>query len=105
MATPTPTEVSYSQAHLNDDRIPTIIAVDTLLLSVASIAVILRFVSRSIVKSALRADDWMIVVGLVRIRESYCLSSLTRSLDIFRSGGSTAIGPHPRWIRTSRKLR
>ena len=67
MDAPTPAEVSYWRTHSHDSRIPTIIAVDALCFSFAAVAIASRFISRLIMKSGLMADDWMIVVGYVRL--------------------------------------
>ena len=104
MGAPTPAEVSYWQTHQYDNRIPAIIVADVLCFSGASVAVILRFISRSIMKSALKMDDWIIVVGLVRTLESYCVWRLTTSLVSLGGCGSRTIGSYTRWIRTPRKL-
>ena len=61
-------EIEYEMAHASDNRGPTLNAAYGVCISIAIIAVILRFISRRTSKNALRADDWMVVVGLVRYR-------------------------------------
>lgn len=59
-------EIGYELAHATDDRRPSLIAAYAVCLSLAYVAVTLRFISRRKSKNALMADDWMLVVGLVR---------------------------------------
>ena len=58
-------EIEYELAHAIDNRGPSLIAAYATCLSLAYIAVILRFESRRTSKNALKADDWMLIVGLV----------------------------------------
>ena len=58
-------EIEYELAHASDNRGPSLIAAYTTCLSLAYIAVFLRFLSRRTSRNALKADDWMLVVGLV----------------------------------------
>ena len=65
MAMPTPAEIQYMMAHTADDKRPNIIAAAAVSLSLAYIAVILRFIGRWRVSVPLLADDWWILVALV----------------------------------------
>lgn len=66
MATvPSPGQLSYQQSHFNETRIPDIIASNVVCLSLACIAVALRFYSRRIKQIRYEADDWLILGGLV----------------------------------------
>ena len=76
MAAPSSVEEAYWQAHLNDDKLPIIIVTDVLCLFGAVLAVVLRFVARSLIKTPLRADDWMIVIGLVSGPTALCSLNL-----------------------------
>ena len=65
-------ELKYEILHKNDDRGPDLIAAYTACLALAYIAVTLRFISRRKSKNALLADDWTLVVALVRLHNFYC---------------------------------
>ncbi|CAF9919147.1 MAG: hypothetical protein ALECFALPRED_000982 [Alectoria fallacina] len=58
-------EIEYELAHASDNRGPTLIAAYAVCLSLAYVAVTLRFISRRKSRNALMADDWMSVVGLL----------------------------------------
>ena len=62
---PTPELIEYFLAHLDDNKKKEIIAVYVPCLFFAYTAVILRFVSRRLIKTAYQWDDWTIVIGLV----------------------------------------
>ena len=61
---PTPTLIEYFLTHLDDNKKTEIIAVYVPCLFFAYSAVILRFVSRRLIKTPLQADDWTIELGL-----------------------------------------
>jgi len=63
-------EIGYELVHAGDKRTPSLITAYVVCLSLAYIAVTLRFVSRRKSKNALMADDWMLVVALVRENRS-----------------------------------
>lgn len=65
MATISPSELEYQKSHINDSRVPEIIAAFAVCLPLAYIAVILRFTSRRIGKIALKADDYWVIIALV----------------------------------------
>ncbi|MCJ1233834.1 hypothetical protein MMC14_001792 [Varicellaria rhodocarpa] len=65
MAAPTPAQIQYMEAHISDDRRPGLIASVVIPLSIASIAVVLRFIARRRVRAPLLADDWLILASLV----------------------------------------
>lgn len=65
MASLFPNEVQYQQAHIDEDKSPRIIAACVVCLVAAFLVVILRFVSRRLVRSPLQADDYTIIVSLV----------------------------------------
>lgn len=65
MATIPPNEIQYELENTHDNRAPNIIVSYTVCLSLAFIAVALRFVARRVSKASLRADDWWIVISLV----------------------------------------
>ena len=62
-----PQEEAYQLAHKDDNRSADVVAAVTICLVAAFVAVFLRFLSRKLSKAPLGADDWMIVVGLVRL--------------------------------------
>ncbi len=59
-------EIEYEMMHATDNRAPSLITAYAVCLSLAYVAVALRFISRRKSRLALMADDWMLVVGLVR---------------------------------------
>ena len=67
-----PAEARYQLAHIDESRAKDINSSHFVCLAIAVVAVALRFLSRRISKTPLKADDWMIIAALV-------LSSLTFS--------------------------
>ena len=59
------TEISYQRAHINDNKTTQLVVANVIAISAATIAVVLRLVSRRLNKASFQADDFMIVVGLV----------------------------------------
>ena len=65
-----PEEIAYQQAHYQDDKTHAIVLGSILLITMASIAVIMRLLSRKIQMQKVKsvpwgADDGMIIVALV----------------------------------------
>lgn len=58
-------EFEYQQLHYHDDKAPAIIAGSILLITFATIIVVLRLVARRINAASWQADDYSIVVALV----------------------------------------
>lgn len=67
MSTLSKQEIEYEMLHASDNRGPNLIAAYAVCLSLAYVAVILRFISRRTAKIAWKADDWVLVAGLVCI--------------------------------------
>lgn len=63
---PTPAEIEEQEMHISDNMGPTIIAANAVCFTIACIAVVLRFQARRMAKIRYEADDWLILVGLVR---------------------------------------
>lgn len=59
-------EIEYEMSHASDNRGSSLVAAYAVCLSLAYVATILRFISRRKSRLAYMADDWMLVVGLVR---------------------------------------
>ena len=59
-------DVQYQLAHINEDRASDIIISHAIVLPLAVIAVIARFIARHLCKAHIGLDDYMIVVALVR---------------------------------------
>ena len=59
-------EIAHQLAHIKDDRTTEMRVAFTLNIILASVAVILRFVSRRIVRAKLQADDYTTMAALVR---------------------------------------
>ena len=64
-ATFTPQEIAYESSHYGMDKAPAMMAGSIVLIVLATVAVILRLVSRRVKKIAFAADDYMVVVALV----------------------------------------
>jgi hypothetical protein len=69
MSTLSPEEIQYQMSHQNEDRAADIVVSISVMLAVAYVSVLLRVVARRMGGAQLKADDWMIMVGLVRIFE------------------------------------
>ena len=67
MAQLSPAEIQFELEHIRQDRAPSIIASYAVCLSLACIAVVLRFVARGISRASLQADDFTVAISLVRI--------------------------------------
>lgn len=57
-------------ADLNANQAPTIIATSAVLISLSTIAVILRFIARHLSRAGLWWDDWTILLSLVCLQVS-----------------------------------
>ena len=60
-----PAEIKYEVAHIHDDRASNIVISSVICISLATIAVILRFLARRLSKAKILADDYMMVFALV----------------------------------------
>ena len=67
MGMPTPAQIQYMQAHIADNKQPDLIAATTICITLAYLAVAARFGARWRVRMSLMADDWWILVALVRV--------------------------------------
>ena len=64
--TPSPAKLLYEQQHITDDRSASLIAANVVCVSLAFVAVCMRFTSRRMAKIKYQADDWLIISGLVK---------------------------------------
>ena len=62
---PPSAELEWQELHMHDNEVPQLIAANVVCLSLACIAVILRFLARRVAKINYQADDWLILAGLV----------------------------------------
>lgn len=62
--TASPAKILYEQQHITDDRSAPLIAANVVCVSLALIAVCMRFTSRRLAKIKYEADDWLIIIGL-----------------------------------------
>ncbi|KAI9684642.1 MAG: hypothetical protein M1829_000015 [Trizodia sp. TS-e1964] len=58
-------DLAYQQAHIADDRSNFVIAVTTALLTLATIAVALRILSRRLIKAPIKWDDALVILAVV----------------------------------------
>ena len=63
----TPNQIEYQMSHVGDNRAPDIIASSVIMLVAAYATIALRFTSRRLTGAGLKSDDWMILIGAVRI--------------------------------------
>ena len=100
MAQLSPTEIQYELEHIHQDQVPNIIASYATCLSLAYIAVVLRFVARRTSRASLRADDLTIFIALVRV-ELPCLtfSRHVEYTDLFWGLGLRYRPDHRRLLR------
>lgn len=66
MASISPESLQYQLAHINDDRTPALRALYILGIVLATVSVTLRVLSRTLSRVGLKADDWTIIIALVR---------------------------------------
>lgn len=62
----TPQELVYEGVHFRDDKGPAIVGGSVVLIVVATVAVVLRLVSRRTKRTAWGSDDYTVVLSLVR---------------------------------------
>jgi len=67
MAAPTPSEVQYQLEHIHQDRSRDIVVSHVICITLATVALVLRFASRRLCKAAILADDYMIIIALVLV--------------------------------------
>lgn len=60
-----PAEAQYQLDHVNQSQVSNIVSSHIACLTIAVVAIILRFISRRMSKTPIKADDWMIVAALV----------------------------------------
>ncbi len=65
MGLPTPAEIQYMSAHINDSKVGQILATNIACTLIALLAITLRFGSRRLIKADRKADDWLIIIALV----------------------------------------
>ena len=63
---PSPADLAYQEMHVSDTLVPNIIAVNVICFTIACVAVALRFLARRMARIRYEADDWLILVALVR---------------------------------------
>lgn len=65
-------EINYQLAHINETKIPSVIATLSVLSALATISVFLRFLVRWHTIAGYKMDDWTILVAFVRNIISFC---------------------------------
>ncbi|KAL8747315.1 MAG: hypothetical protein Q9190_000782 [Brigantiaea leucoxantha] len=79
-------EIEYQRAHLKEDKRAMIIGPSVVFLVAAYIAVILRFASRRIARTAYKQDDWWILGGLVELGGFVSITSIVRLFFVRKVG-------------------
>ena len=69
-----PAETRYQEDRISDNAVPNIIAANAACLSLACIAVALRFICRKSSQMKLEADDWLILAALVCLHMQFLFS-------------------------------
>ena len=79
MAQPSASEIQYQLNHINDDKSVQMLSSQICGMVIAFVAVALRLVSRRVGRVPILADDYMVVVALVRTTlRGYFLSRSSR---------------------------
>ena len=60
-----PQEIEYQKLHVHDDRSQDIVSSHAICITLAFLAVVLRFLSRKLGKIPIGADDWTIILAFV----------------------------------------
>ena len=81
---PTPAEIMEQEMHITDDLGPNIIAASAVCFTIACIAVALRFQARRMAMIKYEADDWLVVIGLVRRTLLFSLKATTSCKVVLR---------------------
>ena len=63
----TPADIAYQMAHADDTQVPRIVSISVLLIVLTVVAVMLRFVARSMRKLPWGLDDYFMVPSLVSL--------------------------------------
>ncbi len=82
MVVPSPAEIQYQYAHIHEDRSFNIIISHAICLPIAVTAVVLRLISRRMIKASIQADDWLVLVALL-----FFAGQITGGLLCVRFGG------------------
>ena len=80
-----PAEARYQLAHIHESRAKDINISHFVCLTIAVVAIALRFLSRRISRTALKMDDWMIVAALVCSRPAVVSESIDSVSTDFRT--------------------
>lgn len=70
---PDAAQIAYMEAHINDTRVPDIIACTSICGIASIIFIVLRLISRRIAKSGMEMSDWLILFAWVSL--SSCRSA------------------------------
>ncbi|MCJ1237517.1 hypothetical protein MMC14_005503 [Varicellaria rhodocarpa] len=62
---PTASDILFMEAHIRENKIPSIVTANVICIIAAYLAVVLRFISRRFVQAKLGPDDWWIVGALL----------------------------------------
>ena len=65
MALPSLAEIQHQLTHIHEDRSIDIVISNAICLPLAVIAVVLRLLSRRIVKASVKADDWTVISAVL----------------------------------------
>ena len=61
----TPEEIQYQEANAQETAVPRLIAVFIICYVISYVSIILRFISRRLSNTQLRADDWLMLISTV----------------------------------------
>ena len=60
-----PAEARYQLAHIDESRVADILSAQVICISIATVAVTLRFASRWLQRTRFGADDWTVLAALI----------------------------------------
>ncbi|KAF1950352.1 hypothetical protein CC80DRAFT_578239 [Byssothecium circinans] len=98
MQHPTPAQIAYMRAHIDDDRRPLLIGTNVSFILIAVVAVVMRFWARKKIMARLGIDDWLIAGAGVAIvfHGSFVLSTLEYGM-----GRHVILATNPRMMTIS----
>lgn len=65
---PDAAEIAYMEAHINDTRVPDVIACTSICGIASIIFIVLRLISRRVAKGGMEASDWLILFAWVSLK-------------------------------------
>lgn len=83
---PDAAEIAYMEAHINDTRVPDVIACTSICGIASIIFIVLRLISRRVAKGGMEASDWLILFAWVSLNS--CRSGIVQQFQCGRQLGA-----------------